>query len=322
MHILANAARIVSYLMELEDVRTSASKVSQEGTLSKKMIRIADTAVKAISLGCRTACCVGRVGGASLQTLHSVKQVEKVARVCELGTTLMTVGKDSQQSADAMGFSGSFYRMVNIFERIVRPILSLGRVNAELDAYSARIALQTLENDQNSSPGHLACQREIADIYTSSAHHQAVNETLLQMNTLSFLAILHEVARSTALQHARDEQNALQVDADPADLLSLPYIPTSLHEDPIFKQHICPITKAPIRHPVLEPNTNNYYEKDDIERALASDPRSPITRLPLRKEDLIPQEELQHIIDERLRLYQTMFQDRIQSFLEVPGNHD
>lgn len=317
MYILGNVARIVSYYFDFQDAVDSAQNVSSEETLSGKIVRICDTAARAVSFGCRTVCCVGRMSGTSLQTLQSVKQVEKAARVCELGTTLMTVSEDSRRMAACLECRGPFFRIVNIFESVAKPVASLARVNAELNAYQAQIDQEAhSKNEDPLSPNMVAMGEKVARC-TSSGHTRAVGETLLQVNALSTLALLHEIAREHERQCILSEAHSSQEEPDPTDLLSLSYIPASLHEDPVFKQHICPITLMPIRHPVRDPHNETYYERSAIERVLESDPRSPLTRLPLRKEDLLPQEELQRTIDDRLRMYQTMLQERITSFIRT-----
>ncbi len=77
---------------------------------------------------------------------------------------------------------------------------------------------------------------------------------------------------------------------------SVPEIPDCLYDDEIFSRFICPITQRPIRFIIFEPNKKIFYEKAAIEQWLDQCPISPITRQPLRKEDLVPAPAVQCFI--------------------------
>ena len=61
-----------------------------------------------------------------------------------------------------------------------------------------------------------------------------------------------------------------------------------------------PIMCTLMKDPVILPTSNTTMDRAAILRHLLSDPRDPINRAPLAKEDLIPNTELKALIDEWL----------------------
>ena len=70
-------------------------------------------------------------------------------------------------------------------------------------------------------------------------------------------------------------------------------------------KHRCPITHEIMTDPVLAPDTHNY-ERDAIVRYLRTNPISPMTRQPMRVEQLIPNRELRQEIEQLLTTADTI----------------
>ena len=70
-------------------------------------------------------------------------------------------------------------------------------------------------------------------------------------------------------------------------------------------KHRCPITHEIMTDPVLAPDTHNY-ERDAIVRYLRTNPISPMTRQPMRVEQLIPNRELRQEIEQLLTTSDTI----------------
>lgn len=123
------------------------------------------------------------------------------------------------------------------------------------------------------------------------------------------------------------EANAKTASAKPIDPLSvkwvdLPFIPVDLHSDVFFSRFVCPITRAPIRHPVADPDGTTLYEREAIVRRIQLKHASSITRTALAINQLIPRPALQAAIDDRLNFHQQQYQQAIQAGLVVapPAN--
>ncbi|MEI8124892.1 MAG: U-box domain-containing protein [Parachlamydiaceae bacterium] len=123
-------------------------------------------------------------------------------------------------------------------------------------------------------------------------------------------------------------QNVIVVEddviADPlsVNLLSLPYIPEALHNDPIFKKYPCSIMQAPIRYPLKDPRgVGHLYEASVIRQWLSINRTCPLTRQPLSMEELVEVPMLQRIIDERLTHYQNDINAAIRAgIVMIPSN--
>lgn len=75
-------------------------------------------------------------------------------------------------------------------------------------------------------------------------------------------------------------------------------------------KHRCPITHEIMTDPVLAPDTHNY-ERDAIVRYLRTNPISPMTRQPMRVEQLIPNRELRQEIEQLLTTADTIEPDQM-----------
>jgi hypothetical protein len=74
-------------------------------------------------------------------------------------------------------------------------------------------------------------------------------------------------------------------------------IPENLHEHFYLKQFVCVITMCPIREIVMDPNGVAHYEKWAIRDWIRRKRTSPVTRAPLRMDQLIQLPDIQANID-------------------------
>ena len=96
-------------------------------------------------------------------------------------------------------------------------------------------------------------------------------------------------------------------------------IPDTFDDDPILDQYRCPITRAPIRHVVIDPTSGRMYERAAIEEWIGRYHISPLTRRPLEIDDLAPASEVQAIIDNQLRQLQeewNFMEQQIDEYIE------
>jgi hypothetical protein len=92
-----------------------------------------------------------------------------------------------------------------------------------------------------------------------------------------------------------------QISPAPEDM-----IPEEIQEDPVLAENICPITLQPMRHPLKDPTTGSVYEARAIRSWVEQHKISPLSRQPLSVEDLQPVEDLESVINERLRFYNVL----------------
>ncbi len=89
-----------------------------------------------------------------------------------------------------------------------------------------------------------------------------------------------------------------------------PLIPEDLSEDPILQRYICPISKEPIRYPVLDPtNGISIYERSAIMNALLERWSSPVTRKSLTPTELIPLFALNAFIESRINDHSAIIEE-------------
>lgn len=100
------------------------------------------------------------------------------------------------------------------------------------------------------------------------------------------------------------------------DLKRYKFIPSELHEDEVFKQFICSITRVPIRYVVGDPTSLGspiYYERNAIHGWLRGQNVSPLTRKPLSISILKPCVAIQALINARLDTYTERIREEIRS---------
>lgn len=90
------------------------------------------------------------------------------------------------------------------------------------------------------------------------------------------------------------------------NLTQLDEIPPLFHQDPILSKFICPISLCPIRHPVRDPHSKTIYERASILKWIEEHSTSPMTRLPLTKEQLIPSLAISCLINYRLDILEKL----------------
>ena len=108
------------------------------------------------------------------------------------------------------------------------------------------------------------------------------------------------------------ERNELIVDGR-LNLARVRRIPLPLHDNDFFRQHICPITHEPIRDPVLDPNGITVYERSAILNWIRIRPVSPVTRQPLRADQLAEMPALRAEINRRLREFEPLIISRLRN---------
>lgn len=87
----------------------------------------------------------------------------------------------------------------------------------------------------------------------------------------------------------------------------------NLYEEDVPKYYICPLTKNIMKVPVITPYGNSY-EKSAIENWLIDKNFDPISKKPLKKEQLVINYSLKNIIEEYLREKQEIFYDINQNY--------
>jgi hypothetical protein len=96
-------------------------------------------------------------------------------------------------------------------------------------------------------------------------------------------------------------------------------IPAEFENDEILRNYICPISQQIIHDPVIDPTTMTLYERSYIEYWLDSGhAMSPLSKVHLTKEQLIPAPEAKKIIENRVRELQAEREgarQRMQAFL-------
>lgn len=97
------------------------------------------------------------------------------------------------------------------------------------------------------------------------------------------------------------------------NLTQLHFIPAPLYADPVFRKYICPITRAPIRRAICDPNGRTLYERSAITQWLTTNNTSPATRRPLRQRQLLARPAVQAEIDQRLREHQNFLDTFLQN---------
>ncbi|OGN66209.1 MAG: hypothetical protein A2888_00820 [Chlamydiae bacterium RIFCSPLOWO2_01_FULL_28_7] len=123
-----------------------------------------------------------------------------------------------------------------------------------------------------------------------NASCQGITEKLIQFYKLR-----------TALREGREPEILVN---GRIDLNGLDAIPLILHDDQVFRENICPINKTPIRDPVRDPDGNTVYERAAIYNLLNLRQESPVTGLPLTKEQLQDMPDMRAVIDGRLHVLQ------------------
>lgn len=115
---------------------------------------------------------------------------------------------------------------------------------------------------------------------------------------------VHYVSQPQAAQERNDQvANSTPYSLTRCNISDLPDIPEELHEDECLSNYICPITFAPIRDPVRDPNGRTVYERRAIYSWLREKLISPVTRAQLLRSDLQELPHLKKFIEDRLKMH-------------------
>ena len=115
-------------------------------------------------------------------------------------------------------------------------------------------------------------------------------------------------------QHQRDDLEVHRERERAIPLANRETIPEEFEDDEVLSQYVCPITAAPIRHPVIDPTTGRMHERYAIEEWIDAHHTSPLCHLPLERGALVPVRDVQNIIDDRLRELQRRRDAIVQRF--------
>ena len=295
-----------------------------------KSFKIADVVVNTLVLATDAGGVVAKIDGASVETLENIKDGEMVARVMSLPVIVLgSAFKWAKGESSAM----------RAFEDgLLTPLAGLGRSASEVSGYHYR-HLQSLPDDQRVDhvcvqvgglERHMECHDEKLTEQQCVDRAQQADELCAAFAVVEIVSDLNVISRVISREPIYQRvvnqiyatpvapRNVIVVDddvinaaadviADPlsVNLLSLSYIPEALHNDRTFKKFICPITHAPIRHPLKSPHdVGRLYEASSIRKWLSRNNVCPLTMQPLSVEELIEVPVLQRIIDERLTHYQ------------------
>lgn len=112
------------------------------------------------------------------------------------------------------------------------------------------------------------------------------------------------------------------VPANPYDFLAYKRsIPKILHTDVVLAKYECILALDPIRDPVGDPTGKTaLYERSEILKALAKNPISPGTRLPLQPYQLVEKPAIKALIESRLKLHSDSNKAGLKLVMETPAD--
>lgn len=145
-----------------------------------------------------------------------------------------------------------------------------------------------------------------------------------------------QVVRYVPQPQSSQERSGQVADSTPYSLTrcnisDLPDIPEELHEDTQLRNYTCPITCAPIRDPVRDPNGRTLYERRAIYGWLRERLTSPVTRAQLLRSDLQELPRLKEFIEDRLKMHEARLkivaekgglQEALKEMLQAPVNEE
>ncbi len=311
------------------------SRVARIGTVVLKAIPFA---VNAFALG-------AQINGASEAVLATIKGLELTTR--NITTPILTGLVTVRWCAQDISLSQA------IEQGVVSPYATFLRANSEFSQYHYK-DMSTLPEDQRQEPfyslvrqwmpdrGLTIDENPIIDPYEPLTVQQCLDlakvaegfsiralviETASELGTVKKMAaftqwiyqrVINQIYRQAPARGETPIEPAVVVEPDPVDLLDLlryHLIPDDFHEDVVFSKYICPITHAPIRHPVRDPNGTTLYERAAIEEAIQRTHRSPITRWPLEKTQLQQVPVLKAAINQRLTFHEQNLRNALRSSL-------
>lgn len=308
-------------ICETENILTQVERLTAQRRPSSNRFAESAWAANQICLICLNFVEIGAlIYGASSQTLEKIKSGEKICRAINIPAQNV-ISLDSERT------------VLNYLERgILAPIVSFLRASNEHKIYQTQNYLQMTPEELskvkipvydvnprgvNKIIGSKNITPEEAKLALTQAkalqRYFNIVETIFNFGPISTAEYFYRSFGRRLQIEAAAEQNAEEVNHETKvfDLLARKTIPEDLHDDVVFKRYICPITQAPIRFPVGDPNGVTLYEKEAITQALRRNPISPVTRLPLAVHQLVEKPALQNLINNRLQFHES----RLQSFM-------
>lgn len=251
--------------------------------------------------------------GASQSTLKCTKDFEFYARLMNLPVKVMVEVEHENRIQD----SRRFLAVMRIFHQgVLIPMAGLMRVKAEAELYG----LDCIMTDNDNPALSQAAERCMSARKEKQTSFDNWTDIGLMIEGLGRRPPAHfDYSRLAQIVAQQPVNTANSVDEE-LNLLNLAFIPAPLHQDLVFKEYICPITRCPIRHVVGDPNGATLYERNAILLALRHTPRSPITRAPLNPSQLVNRADIQDRIDARLRQHQGELERYLATLANQPVN--
>lgn len=293
---------------------------SNNGTL----VKTASFANNVFILGCTALEVCSEPLKISKDLLYSIKTGEATARFINIPLCLMK----------------AFYQPITFIDAVIIPTVSFLRSHNELSQYHPDSVIRITENEEKKihvpiletvqvdgrEQQVLKGYRALTKDEIEKLKEKAARDTRLQNLGESIFRLVQFTERRPLVQNgnrnpAVDENVAkplsgstpLPQQIDSFDFLKLSCIPDALHDDIVFKRYVCPITNCPIRFPVGDPNGVHVYEMNAILREIEIRQRSPMTKISLTQEQLIPKPHLQALIDDRLKFYEHHMRELAQT---------
>lgn len=231
--------------------------------------------------------------GAKNATMEQLKQVEIYSR-----TSNVFVQVAKQYTQMEPGFQG---KLVFIERGILAPTVDATRVLFESDAYKEKGLLSRLSKEKNPIQ-YEECRKRL-DYNVDGVRNAILIKAVTELSVVSSTAkaLYRRLAERVRVPQGTNQAN---VAAPVYSLTALNRIPDELANDAVLSRYICPISQAPIRFPVGDPDGTHVYEREEIMAWIRLRHTSPMTRRPLNEQDLVPKPALQALINHRLRFHE------------------
>ncbi len=246
------------------------------------------------------------LNGSNPEKLALLKRLEELPRAAGIPIEL------ELQKPDIDGTTTSAIRVLS--KGIIAPFADMLRVRYEESGYQAQAYLKAHHEDPTAQMPVYETVYSGESSSTKLIGYKLIDplecrKTIQGATTYANIAtsmrvVCEELGRF--LSPAPLQESDVEEPAEWHDLLALQRIPPPLHNDVIFRQYMCLITREPIRDPVRDPNGHTLYERAAIYNWLNGDSRrgSPTTRLPMTIRDLQEVPAVRAIIDARLQFHQ------------------
>jgi hypothetical protein len=270
-------------------------------TKASLVIRVLLVGLKALELFIQ-------VRGIPSSKLVPLKAVELIIRMGELPIRMFEAAEHYQSPLKILQ------------EGFVIPFLHLGCASVESKLYSEKAYLEMSPEElkkflrpiyQSKQDGELFLAgykpinkeecRLLAGQYAKTAIKWLICQIIFKTGMIRIINHLYSRLFRQIGSRALSPLPTVSQQEDPFNLLACSSIPETMHGDIVFSHYICPLTLAPIRFPVGDPNGYTLYERATILEWLKRHHTSPVTRSPLTPEQLVPQSEITQLIEERLK---------------------